>query len=876
MKKSFLIFLAAFMCLAIFPVGAETSAAEGAQSNGMRFALAMEIMDGTCQATDVLTRRHLAQCYYNILMHNQDISGFDTKVFSDVEDADNAATGLCYRFGIMTGTGGNRFAPNEPVTYMQLIKTMVVFLGYEVRAEAEGGYPYGYIAVGNALGLYKDAALSMDAQVTVEQAAKMFRESADISLMQRTSFGNNEYEIKYGDNWLRLYHDTEQYRGIVKANHMTNLGGGGSMDYDRIMVGDTVFVLSDAAMELKNHIGYKVDIYVDTADEPGTIVYWEFLDAEKVVVDSGDVISAESNRITYFADGSRDHIDIDDRTWVIYNGSFCSSFDETVLNPFKDSYLDGSITALDNNGDGVYDLVEIDAYDTYVVSNIADGKIFNKYRSGSDAVIDTTKIEEEKMMITNVNGDEMWLSDITAGDIISVSRDRSGNIKRIVVTIDTRKGKITEITNDGTMTIALNDTVFECAASLALNPQTDKIAVGDTVEAFFNKDGKISDIEADEFQSRFLGYLVDAGSVSGISTRYEAKIFTTDGTFVIYPVAEKVEVEGKADVMKAADAIALAGKTDGGRVQRQIIQYDINTATGELNYIDYCDGTTPSDSLYRYTEYKGLYYRDVAMNFSGKLLMTSATKLFHVPTDDKRDNEDLYGVTTPNSSTFSNGTGYADKYTTFEAYGNRKMSYRAIALLLEKSAGKTYGFTDATYMFLVDKVTEIIEEDGTRAYKLTGVYNNGAREYLADFDVMKIAPDGGVPRKGDVIRVATDANNRIRNAEFIFRESDRTLYGMSNPSGLLSEIKRYAYGTVVYCEDGYVTIDVDGEKETHQLSAFRLACYTKNADEGTDAATVSTASAADVFDEYHYPGIGSKILIKTYYCQGNSIIIYND
>lgn len=876
MKKSFLIFLAALMCLVVFPVGAETGTAVGTQSDGMRFALAMGIIDDAVQATDVLTRRQLAQCYYNIVMDGQDISGFDTKAFSDVEDADCAATGLCYQLGIMTGTGGNQFAPNEPVTYMQLIKTMVVFLGYDVKAQAEGGYPYGYIAVGNTLGLYKESVAGMNDTVTVETAAKMFRESADISLMQRTSFGNNEYDIKYGDNWLRLYRDTEQYRGVVKANHMTNVSGGASVDYDRIMVGDTVFLLSDAAMELKNYIGYKVDIYVDTEQEPGTIVYWEFRNAEKVVVDANDIISAENNRITYYADGSRDYIDVDDRTWVIYNGSFCNNFDESVLNPFKDSYLDGSITALDNNADGVYDLIEIDAYDTYVVSNIADEKIFNKYRTGSDAVIDIAKIEEEKMMITNVNGDEIWLSDIAAGDIISVSRDLNGNVKRIVVTVDTRKGKITEITNNGSMTISLNDTVFECAASLALNPQIDKIAVGDTVEAFFNKDGKISDIEADEFQSRFLGYLADAGSVSGISTRYEAKIFTADGEFVIYPIAEKVEVEGKEGTLKAAEAIALAGKTDGGRVQRQIIQYDINTTTGELNYIDYCDGTTPSDSLYRYTEYKGLYYRDVAMNFSGKLLMTNDTKLFHVPTEDKRDNEDLYGVTTPSSSTFSNGTGYANGYTTFEAYGNREMSYRAIALLLEKSAGKTYGITDVAYMFLVDKVTEILEEDGTKAYKLTGVYNNGAREYLADFDVMKIAPDGGVPRKGDVIRIATDANNRVRNAEFIFRESDRTLYGMSNPSGLLSEIKRYAYGTVVYCEDGFVTIDVDGEKETHQLSAFRLACYTKNADEGTDAATVTTATAADVYDEYHYPTIGSKILIKTYHCQGNSIIIYND
>lgn len=869
MKRSLAAFLTVLMLLAMMPAGAVETTGEEAQSNGMRFALALDIMDETYHASEALTRRQLAECYYNVITNHNGITGFGETIFTDVETDDLSAVTLCYNTGIMTGTGNGTFSPDEPVTYIQLIKTMVVFLGYESKAVAEGGYPYGYISVANSLRLYHDPPETIEAYVTANKVAEMFRLSVDVPLMQRITYGSRDYEVEYGDTWINVYRDLVMYRGTIKANHMTDLGGRAPMDYDRIIVDGTEFELSDSAIELKNYIGYRVDIFVDTTEEPGQIVYGELLAAEKIVVDGNDVIGYENNRITYYGDTKTYYISLNDETYVTYNGSFCSSYNESIINPFADGGLDGSITAVDNNGDGIFDLVDVDAYETHVVSSIVDGKIFSEYRK--DAVIDTNGLNEEEMMITNVVGDEMWLNDIAPGDIISVSRDLNGNVKRIVVTIDTLKGTIQEIAMDGSMTINIDGTQYECSNSLALNPQMNQIAVGDTVKVFFNKDGKISDIDGEQYLIYRLGYLTDAGPLSALDTRYEVKIYTAEDNFEVYPLASKVEVEGTGNV-EAAEAIALAGKAESGRVLRQIIQYNINTDTGELNYLDFCEDSEPCDSLYRYEDYKGLYYRDSVKSFSGKLLLTSETVLFNVPPESDRDNDESYYLS---SVAFASGTDYASGYNSFEAYGNDKMSRRAVAMVLE-SSGAAYPILYSTELFLVDKISSVVNADGESVLKLTGVCYGQQQEFFAEPGILQIAPDGGLPSKGDVIRVSSDAKGQVRNAEFIFNEDDRTLYGINNPSDALSASKRYAYGKVIYSDEGYITIEVNGQEETHQLGGFKLGCYKKNVEDGVDAATVSVGTTTDVYDEYHYPTMGSMVLIHTNSCVGKSIIIYND
>lgn len=54
--------------------------------------------------------------------------------------------------GIIDGYGNKQFGPEDPVTYDQFVKMLVAAWGYGSVAEESGGYPQGYLAVGDEYG----------------------------------------------------------------------------------------------------------------------------------------------------------------------------------------------------------------------------------------------------------------------------------------------------------------------------------------------------------------------------------------------------------------------------------------------------------------------------------------------------------------------------------------------------------------------------------------------------------------------------------------------------------------------------------------------------------------------------------------------------
>lgn len=55
--------------------------------------------------------------------------------------------------GVFNGDGTGNFRPNDNVTYEQIIKMLVCACGYEDEAQRNGGWPNGYIAVAEDLGI---------------------------------------------------------------------------------------------------------------------------------------------------------------------------------------------------------------------------------------------------------------------------------------------------------------------------------------------------------------------------------------------------------------------------------------------------------------------------------------------------------------------------------------------------------------------------------------------------------------------------------------------------------------------------------------------------------------------------------------------------
>lgn len=120
-----------------------------------------------------------------------------TNSFTDVSN-DNPYTnqiGVVQSLKIMCGCGNDIFKPDADITYYEVVKTIVTMLGYEPLALQKGGYPHGYLKVGNEIGiiLYPGAE---DYVINKDDIAKILIKAIEVPLMQQTSFGESmEYQI---------------------------------------------------------------------------------------------------------------------------------------------------------------------------------------------------------------------------------------------------------------------------------------------------------------------------------------------------------------------------------------------------------------------------------------------------------------------------------------------------------------------------------------------------------------------------------------------------------------------------------------------------------------------------------------------------------
>ena len=117
--------------------------------------------------------------------------------FTDVPDNNPYINqiGVVQSMKIMCGCGNDIFNPDVDITYYEVVKTLVTMLGYEPLAMQRGGYPHGYLKVGNEIGiiLYPGAE---DFVINKNEIAKILIKAIDVPLMQQTSFGKTmEYQI---------------------------------------------------------------------------------------------------------------------------------------------------------------------------------------------------------------------------------------------------------------------------------------------------------------------------------------------------------------------------------------------------------------------------------------------------------------------------------------------------------------------------------------------------------------------------------------------------------------------------------------------------------------------------------------------------------
>ena len=161
-----------------------------------------------------------------------------------------------------------------------------------------------------------------------------------------------------------------------------------------------------------------------------------------------------------------------------------------------------------------------------------------------------------------------------------------------------------------------------------------------------------------------------------------------------------------------------------------------------------------------------------------------------------------------------------------------------------------------TNIFVIDSITKAIDSYGDEKLKVRGLMNKRECEYYADEAVMKIALNGTLPEKGDIVRLSLGKGDTISACVMTYDRSEKKLhdttgYAISeNPStSSYANPYRVLLGKIIYANDVFMTLRIYNSNgtyidESYLKSDFTYYKYEKVSD---SKATVSVASASDFY-----------------------------
>lgn len=836
---------------------------------------------------EALTRNELARIYFRIIAPSMADSEYISvdKPFKDLGD-EHFAAAYVVKAGIMDGVSSTEFNPTGTITYSQIVKTLVCFLGYREAAEAHGGYPGGYNIYGTRFGFSQYAPANADDIVTTDVAAALFKLAVDTPVSEVKYLADGSKVITQGDaDYLEKYLGIYSFAGVVSATYTENIYETGNVtDYHSVNIEDDKYILNEDTLSLNSLLGYYVNgvAKYDSATDKYEILYYEPMDNIEYVADSRDIIDYDGSngKITFYDDKDKQkELDISD-AYILYNDTLCENYSASVINPFADKTLDGKITMISNDADKKIDVVRVEEYQSYVIKKIHDNKIYNVYHPS--VIFDIKNLEDGKVTVENVVGNPISLSSLEDGDIISVFKDMDGNIKKIIVAIDTYVGKIQEITTEGTeiLKFKIDGNYFECANRLSEEVKSAKdIEVGDTVKLFFDYNAKVSNVETGDFSEEQIGFLVAMAPEDGLSSTIKVKVLTAMDSMLITKLKSKVSLNSVP--LDANDVLTKLGyQRDVSNVTRQPIKYIYDKERDVITDIITVDETIDetSDGFYRYknlTDDMKNYYRAASKNFRAKLLLSASTVVFVVPEDENDLDDESYNAT--DSTYFRDGSNT----TMFEAYGSKANNPVAEILLITTSSDSGNTLYKKTQYLIVTGSGQRFDSEGEPSYYITGFIDGAEVNYIIDEEALKVAPGGTIPEVGDVLYVGFDKSKKIVISELIFDCSERKMGPgfTSNPTDSNAfAADRFLYGDVSYYDDNAMTISYSDyapgsevKKDCYPVSGCKIYEYVTS---GRSPEVV--VSSGQAIHDSHFNGYPAKVLFYTKNITPQFMIVFHE
>ena len=811
-----------------------------------------------------MTRGQYAQLVSDVINFRMEIEAKNGQ-FKDVTENDSFS-GAVYdlvRRGVIAGHEDGLFKPDDAIYMEQAVKILLSLMNYDAIAIPSGGYPMGYMKIADRYDMLEKVHKISGEELTVGDAVQLVANAINTPVLVPTSFGIEEgFETSDDVTLLTEFMKLEKQTGIITDNGISALTGASGVSENWIKInGERYDATGTNAVD---YLGYKVDAYV-TDDDINTekVIYVQvdkkvevqYIEAERLL--PNDSAFSVTNIVYEDVYGKRKTVKVDIGADFIYNGTAHVNLRVDDL-----KITSGELILIDNDSDGVFEVVFVKPKQTIVVAGVNKNSytLYDKFGNAPIVLNENIKVRVKR------DGVAATVNDIAQWDVVSAYVSYDSSFVELVASSKTIKGMVEGYDGDN-LTIQINGDYYHCVRSAVLS----EINIGGEYEFCVDSQNNIAAVKTEQLQTeiayfRKVQYAVDMD-------RILVKIYTPAGEHVQFFCSERFSADGITFQNYQAAVDYLNSNAVG-----KLAEYTVDK-NGDIRrvFTPYVGAVLPASrkgDLHQYFDTNGtvLYYSVNQESFAGKITLNNKTKVFQIPSD----TSSLEDYSIKDSSYFRNQNGYD-----FKAYTIGAEDGLADYLVMIASTSTVY--TTNNQPMVVSKVKTGLDEDGQICEFIVGCSYLDEQEYWAETDNLFTA--AGVD-EGDVVRLITDVGGTVVAVRKVYDASSNTMVSTEESTDYWNSVRSLVgsvflrYGTLV----GITTANLssssmtEAEREEAARNALeyhnvaRAKIYSVNKDEGYK---VEEITVDGIYDYQQFLSEYSKVYMYSYDSNPRLLVVYN-
>lgn len=695
------------------------------------------------------------------------------------ESSDFGYLNVLAQKGYIKSVGGY-IRPNDNVALADAAEGYIRMSGYGAILDGEQGEltrevilskadSYGFLKnvkyVSNIYASYRDA-VNMTVNVLMLSAPKV-----------TINPGANKINVEYDNDKTIMedIFDAKKNVGIVTANEYTAVNTENEYENEGwVKIGKTSYLTGESGAE--NYLGYRVRYYYRTNDDDDNEVLFVY-DIDKlnklVEIDSGDIEERDGRTYSYSYENRTKSETIPLTADFIYNEVCCTNYTDSELD-----INEGSITFIDNNGDGKWEVVKVKSADVYVVDSVdIDDKVIYPKTGSEFAAASLSRIDlnEKGANRTSIllDGIKADLQAVKSGYTVSIydSKKSGSTVMSRIADVSSKvvSAKVTSYYKSNARIKTDGGETYKIAAACLQNPE-----VGVRYDLHITVYGTVVWFESTAASRNYeYGYVIRTFVDEDEDDTVNVKLLNEDGAIVTFAVYEKATIDGIASTsnQKALELI-LNGDTT---FAPQLIRYRTNSDS-EITMIDTTYNSPKEDkasSMKQTLRHGEAEYRNQMDYFWQVAPISDDTVIFSMPFSYA---DVANGITQYNEADYvvmKNARQFAGINVNCEGFDGSVVKPLGAVV---KYKNPTNTVSESTSMVYITKKQEVYN-DGETVTQIKGIYNGNIVEL--ELTEYAEADYGNYIKEGDLWLFQKDARGKVTWMMPVWTKNTLTGYSMT-------------------------------------------------------------------------------------------------